>query len=152
MGAGHLDLELGEFVQVADSLHCYEEDLKVFTIQGGEAPRATSRIALPRREAREVLVEAMKLLELLASEGLKPREFERVALSVDLPTGYRDLLSIVSSDSARRRGWADLAGAAAATCTDRLLQEAWRGWKENRAQAALLGKKPAVGRAASLGG
>jgi thymidylate synthase len=144
--AGCLGLELGEFVQVADSLHCYEDDLRVYSLSSEKVPRATSRIALPKQEAREALNEAVATSERLAGEALTPGEFERLALRSNLSPGYSDFLSIVAADSARRRGWSELASAAVAACADAVLQKAWRAWEENRLHATALRHKPALRR------
>ncbi len=130
--AGCLGLDLGEYMQVSDSLHVYVQDLNSFSIAGpGQAPSATASLLLGRREAARVLREMVVLLERLSSGDLTI-QCARKILSDGLPAGYGDFLAIAAADSARRRGWGDLQAEAADGCTDPLLKAAWTNWSERK--------------------
>jgi thymidylate synthase len=136
--AGCLGVEVGDFVLVADSLHAYQKDIRAFQIAPISAPPSGIRISLPRADAKAALDASVSILDRLAGPDLEQLEFQSLLEAGSLPAGYADLVRVAAADSARRRGWPDLARAAAELCTDELLRTAWYRWDSDRATAAAL--------------
>jgi len=131
--AGCLGVDVGDYVHVADSLHCYDADIDRFSaVPSNGDQTGQMRIDLPRSEANRALAEVVTCLDALASPGLDKDAFIALLFSNELPDGHRDMLSIAAADSARRRGWIDLQETASAACRDADLLRSWRLWETSR--------------------
>ena len=130
--SGCLELALGDFVLVTDSLHAYHNDLSNFSIERVSGTISKCIISLPRKDASIVLTQCLDMLEHLADSSLTQGKFLEILCRDDIPSGHADLVRIAAADSARRRGWPELANRAANACSDSLLREAWASWARDR--------------------
>ncbi|MDX8527753.1 thymidylate synthase [Mesorhizobium sp. MSK_1335] len=138
--AGCLGLEVGEFVLVADSLHAYQDDIGKFSIVPSSLPPSECRIALTKDLAAITLGRCVDLLDKLADTRLTKDCFHEIVRASNIPAGHADLLRIAAADSARRRGWLELADRAVDACTDSFLREAWSLWASDRSTAQRGGR------------
>jgi thymidylate synthase len=127
--AGWLGVEVGAYCHVSDSLHVYEKDaadLQAFT-PVEEAP-STDSLALAREESEVVLSEMDRLMTTMTIPDMSREALLSLMSSVQLPPAYQNLLRVVAADSARRRGWIEVAGDLMIGCSNPALSQAWEGW------------------------
>lgn len=129
--AGWLGLELGNYVQVSDSLHLYEKDLSSMSV-GAVRPLVypEDRLALPKAEFDEVLRSLGVGMDRLRLDTLTPTAFLHLIEAVSVPESWANLFRIAAADAARRRGWEEESEAAADACTSPCLSTAWKSWVE----------------------
>jgi thymidylate synthase len=131
MLSGWLAVTPGGYHQLSDSLHVYSKDLEAVrsSVRTVPGPRSTDSFALDRRAWDKVMPDIMNRLELLTRENLSPSEFRTVAFSHDIPAAYNNAVLIAAADSARRRGWHELAEDCIGECTNPALAHLWSRWR-----------------------
>lgn len=129
--AGWLEVEVGSFVLMTDSLHLYKGDIEKLTV-AERTPIATNNdlLNLKKNEFDRVLALIGEAMDELRSPPLLPARFTQLIERTDLPTGWHNLLRIVAADSARRRNWLDEMELASVSNTNAMLDAAWRAWRE----------------------
>lgn len=128
--AGWLGLEPGNYVQVSDSLHLYENGLTSMSVAETPPPLYPEEsLALPKAEFEQVLECIGDAMDRLRAKDLKPEEVRRMTEAPSVPEAWANLLRIAAADATRRRGWQDDAMAAAATCTNAGLRASWEAWR-----------------------
>jgi len=129
--AGWLGVKIGSYIQLSNSLHCYEHDVENFQIsEVKKVVTNTDDLSLPKEEADEALLVVEKSMDRCREADLKVEEFSRLLNCENIPEGYRNMFLIVAADSARRRGWNDQVQEAISNCTNRCLVAAWSNWSE----------------------
>jgi thymidylate synthase len=131
MLSGWLGVSPGGYYQLSDSLHVYSKDLEAVrsSIQSVTGPRSTDSFALDRRTWDKVMPETIARLESLTRENLSPLEFKSVSFGRDLPAAYDNSVLVAAADSARRRGWHDLAEDCIGRCTNPAIVYLWSRWR-----------------------
>jgi thymidylate synthase len=131
MLSGWLGVSPGGYYQLSDSLHVYSKDLAAVrsSVETVPGPRSTDSFALDRRTWDRVIPDTMSRLKSLTRENLIQSEFKATALSRDVPPAYNNAVVIAAADSARRRGWHELAEDCIAQCTNSALVHLWLRWR-----------------------
>jgi thymidylate synthase len=129
MLSGWLAVAPGGYHQLSDSLHVYSRDLEAVRSSVQTDPRSTDSFALDRRAWDEVMPDTMTRLELLTRENLSRSEFRTIAFSHDIPAAYNNAVLVAAADSARRRGWHELAEDCIGHCTNPALAHLWSRWR-----------------------
>lgn len=126
--AGWLNVELGPYTHLSDSLHVYDADLKhLETIPALEIPLSADDLRLPMASSRAAWETLNNAVNALIVTSLTERELEDIATSsVEGP--MHNMLLIVSADSARRRGFHDLAIELSQRCSNPALSLGWSRW------------------------
>jgi thymidylate synthase len=131
MLSGWLGVSPGGYHQLSDSLHIYSRDLEAVrsSIPSLPGPRSTDSFALDRRTWDKVMPETVARLESLTRESLSRSEFKAIAFGRDMPAAYDNSVLVAAADSARRRGWHDLAEDSIYRCTNPALVYLWSRWR-----------------------
>lgn len=129
--AGWLEVEVGAYHHVSDSLHVYEKALdEGFGISPQqESVSNTDSVNLPKDISDGIIKNVMDSLEKLSQDGLQVEGFKHICMTGELPVGYRNLLLIAAAESARRRRWPDEMEYAASQCSNPALSMLWNNWK-----------------------
>jgi thymidylate synthase len=134
--SGWLGCDVGEYTQYCDSMHLYESDVEVFSVEKnleGMADVAES-LALPITESKLVITEMISSLNRMTTTELTEHSLNEIVLGNLLPPAYKNLLCIAAADCARRRGWLTLMDRVAGECTNRTLARAWEKWKTSKVE------------------
>jgi len=132
--AGWLGVELGNYVQVSDSLHFYEHDLERISVaEKQDAVANTDVLSLPKDDFDRMLIELGAIMDRLRAKDLTPEEFRGLVFDAKLPGGWQTALAIAAADSARRQNWREEMEEAADACTSPMLRAAWQAWLERQA-------------------
>lgn len=126
--AGWLNLELGSYHHWSDSLHVYAGDTKTFTSADVPSERNMDSLAMPTEQGNSLIVDLFARLQTLIRPSLSQNNVSELALLKDAPMAYRNLLAVLGAESARKRGFVDLAESLASSCTNRQLFQAWNRW------------------------
>lgn len=132
--AGWLGLQVGSYTQIADSLHVYESDLSNgLDYETGEYVASADSLCLPKPVFDIVLQDLVERTSDLTQHDLTRMKIQSVLEEEHLPLSYRNLLTVIAADGARRRGWPDLATEIMAGCTNPVLNELWKNWMSRKA-------------------
>lgn len=128
--AGWLDLEVGSYDHLSDSLHVYEDDfgaLEGFDRQATSASNKDS-LCLPKEESDGAFAALERCLDAMTDDCLREGRMRELVEGDGLPEAFKNFLRIAAADSARRRNWISLSEAMARECTNDILLQAWKEW------------------------
>lgn len=132
--AGWLGVEPGDYVQVSDSLHLYEQDMAKITVADAPIDRVnTESLALPKDDFDRMLVEMGAIMDRLRGTDLTSSELVALVEGSGFPAGWRSMLAIATADAARRRGWRDEMTQVANLCGSPMILAAWKAWLKRKA-------------------
>lgn len=127
--AGWLGVELSSYNQISNSLHLYEHDVQKIIIHQPDFEAANNdSLALPKGESDKVFEELLSAARNITSLAISTKQIcSRVRCSL-LPSSYRNILLLVTSEGCRRRGNNDEALALARECSNPVLRYAMERW------------------------
>lgn len=129
--AGWLDVEVGEYTHVADSLHVYNSDLEVAMHSKREdGDYNADSLAVPKVEFDLILPKMIESIAACADPEIRVTDLCALNRTVSVPESYRNLLMVVAAESARRRRWHDDAESIIRCCTNPTLVQLWRNWND----------------------
>lgn len=132
--AGWLGVTMGSYTQLSDSLHVYESDLDdVVSHATVEAPISEDNLLLPKGVSDPIWSNLNESVNELIVPGLRENDIEEIAMEPSTPA-VRNMLLVVAADSARRRGYDQLAKDLSGRCTNPLLSLASERWHERTMQ------------------
>lgn len=132
--AGWLGAGVGTYVHWSDSLHVYERDVthiacsELLSLQG-----SNDSLLLPKSEADVMWSGLNNCVTELAKEKLGESELDKIAGRAT-NRAAANILSIIAADSARRRGFSDLATELSGRCMNPLLSLGWTRWQSRTAR------------------
>lgn len=127
--AGWLSVEPGAYCHVSDSLHAYAKDaadLREFA--SVDAMPNSDSLSLKRDESGRVLSEMNKIMSAMIMPELSYEAFRSLMSPRQLPSAYQNLLNLVAADSARRKGWIQIASDLMAECNNPAITQVWEQW------------------------
>lgn len=127
--AGWLGVEPGAYCHVSDSLHAYakdDPDLREFA--SVDAMPNSDSLSLKRDDSERVLSEMNKIMSAMIMPELSYEAFRSLMSPRQLPPAYQNLLNLVAADSARRKGWTQIASDLMAECNNPALTQVWAKW------------------------
>jgi len=127
--AGWLNVKLGDYTHLSDSLHVYKSDQRHIRESIGTRPeRNVDVLSLPKRISERAFAELERRMLKLMAPGLTVEGIQRIVLPAGLPRGFVNLLLVVAADAARRRGWAKVAQRIMQKCSNPVLKQLWARW------------------------
>jgi thymidylate synthase len=127
--AGWLGVELGSYNHLSDSLHLYESDAKLVTVNVADRIEPnTDSLCLSKEASDAVFAKANELVEAMTKPRLSQDELYALLTRPGIPVAFKNLLSIVAAEAARKRGWMPLAQALADESPNPVLKQAWKRW------------------------
>lgn len=127
--AGWIGVEVGQYVQISDSLHLYERDLESMGVEERFLPESTDRFVEPRGLSLLLFRELGELMDRLRSPVLSATQCIQEALAFEGPSAYRNIAIVVAADAVRRRGGVRTYGELIDRCDNPALVEMWRAWQ-----------------------
>lgn len=134
--AGWLDLEMGSYCQISDSLHLYESDLgeidRTCLIENRMNLLNSDDLRLSKKDWDQVFWDAFNSMELMSDQALTINQFNKIISKGSLPKSYANLIFVAAADCARRHGWIDEMDESISLCDNKLLVEVWDQWKKRK--------------------
>ena len=130
--SGWLNIDVGEYTHIADSLHVYLRDAdKTFAYATMPEASNTDSLAAPYEKSQGYWGELNQCVNEL-SRARTSSEIERIVISRVLPKAYSNILKIIAADAARRSGNADLAREFGEQCDNPVLRTCWERWYDRQ--------------------
>lgn len=127
--AGWLNVEPGSYNQISDSLHLYQEDIKLVKADlPGDVAQNTDSLCLLKEESDVVLAKLNSCIEAMIAPHLTQETLQMLLDKADVPTSYHNLLLVVGAEASRRRGWLNLAQTLMMKCSNPVLTQVWERW------------------------
>jgi thymidylate synthase len=127
--AGWLNINVGSYNHVSDSLHVYERDLG--RMESEPQPNLTENadsLALPKQDFDFVLSELETNGNCIIDDNIAAESLLDTVRSCKLPTAYRNILCVLSAEGARKRDRSDLVGEIMGFCTNPAYTQLWERW------------------------
>jgi thymidylate synthase len=127
--AGWLDVELGSYNHISDSLHLYQRDAELFNVNfSSSVERNTDSLRLPKEASDAVIAKVNQLVDSMTAKNLSQEDLQLMLAQLAIPVAFQNLLHIVAAEAARKRGWIFLVQTIINNCTNPILIQAWERW------------------------
>lgn len=127
--AGWLELELGPYTHLSDSLHLYERDAKnVYRFENVGIQSNGDTLQLPEKKSRRVFLEIYRRMVQMTNRSLTKRDLLGLAKPGSLPPAYQSMVLVVTAEAARRRGWLEVSHALVSDCANPVYKQLWVRW------------------------
>lgn len=127
--AGWLDLQMGSYNQLSDSLHVYEDSLALIHDDSSKVDIPnTDALALPYDESQRVFGYLASVVEELIAESLSVEALVDLVTDADVPKAYKNWLCLLCAESARRRRDVTVANALISYCSNESLSLLFHNW------------------------
>jgi len=127
--AGWLEINLGSYYHLSNSLHVYQDrtgsDLQISNVD--VAPN-TDSLAIPKEESDVVFTILYSDIQKMMSSDLSPDQLLHISIDTDVPKAYKNILLVIASEAARRRGWIDLSKSLMENCSNPIFIQTWERW------------------------
>jgi thymidylate synthase len=145
--AGWIGVDVGEYLQVSDSLHVYEDhwsQIQASVRRGAsEIGRNNESLSLTQQLSEVVFTTLDRSARLLSSGTLSQGETRNLVGRLDIPKAYHNWMLVLAAEASRRRGWGQLAVELMVDCTNEALSYSWELWLDrvtaNRPEVAAVG-------------
>ena len=133
--AGWLNLELGAYHHLSDSLHVYNVDwehiVETPLVQSEELHRFNPDVlSLEKSECEAVFAQMAACLDRIVSERIPTEKLPNLLCSYDFPRAYLNMMCIAAAESARRRQEKEVMDELVRGCKNPLYTEMFRRWVE----------------------
>lgn len=127
--AGWLNVGIGEYNQISNSLHVYERDL-LYIESSQEAPTIfnTDSLAFPKDESDRCFQQLELSIERIIDPTIQGNSLVTMLQRCDLPMSFRNLLCILCAEGARRREDLDLINNLICECTNPVYKYLYGRW------------------------
>jgi thymidylate synthase len=127
--AGWLDLELGDYNQISNSLHVYMRDLdRIYNSQPKPVPVNDDSLAYPRETSEQHFRELANHIETIIDPAQTTETLIAVVNSTKLPRPFRNILCILCAEGARRRHRDDAIDPIIRICTNSVFRYLYGEW------------------------
>jgi thymidylate synthase len=127
--AGWLEIHMGSYHHLSDSLHVYDEELPgVMAALPESSEENTDSLSLSKDYFELVFPQLLSCADRITDESVPAEELARAAHLAVLPNGYRNILFVLSAEGARRRGQKRIMVEMIDACTNSLYQRLYRRW------------------------
>jgi thymidylate synthase len=138
--AGWLEVDVGSYCQISDSLHVYEKDYQaVKKFVPMQASPNTDTLSVPKAESEKLFSELSQRIDLFINENISKPEHLRLSVWAQASPAFQNMLRVVSAEAARRRNWPDEAQSIMDECTNPTFVQSWNRWV-NRVAGNISGK------------
>jgi thymidylate synthase len=127
--AGWLGLKLGEYNQISNSLHVYEQDLEYISDSSSEQfALNVDSLAFPKEESDEYFNKLAHNIETIINERVPADELVSMVRASNLPQSFRNMLAILCAEGARRRLQTGILNVVMNECTNPVYNYLYKCW------------------------
>lgn len=127
--AGWLNVEVGSYNQISDSLHLYQDSENfIHNAVKAKVKTNTDRIGIEKQRSEALFGELKDKVYLLIGESLSLEEHTNLSDWNTAPKAFQNLLSLLSAEAARRRGWTEPSQNIMKNCSNPILNQVWLNW------------------------
>jgi thymidylate synthase len=130
--AGWLELELGSYNQISDSLHLYEHDAEKFQISETKTIQNNDNLSVSKELSDKYFKVIFDKMHKFADKNITQTQFiKETELRYD-NTSYQNMLLVIAADAARRKKWLDISVELMHKCSNPILSYLWSRWDERK--------------------
>jgi len=127
--AGWLDLQVGSYNQLSDSLHIYQRDFKQIDASFTCHPQPnTDSLAHPRTESEGAFAEIATKVEQIISPTARSTDLIETALGSSLSIPFKNIVLVLTAEGLRRRGSVESANEVISGCTNPVYRQMFSQW------------------------
>jgi thymidylate synthase len=127
--AGWLDIGVGSYNHISDSLHVYERDIeKLQPYSSVSMARNSDSLAAPYEESMKFWTQLSSATDRLVAGSLTISDHKHILTEAEYPTSYHNFLRVLVAESLRRTEGLDEAEEVMTECINPALQQVWRLW------------------------
>lgn len=134
--AGWLELEVGTYNHLSDSLHLYLENEDNFeTFKETVLEQNTDDLRLKKSESERIFKEFSDKIDLIVENNYSEKDLKDIFSWKKAPKPYKNLLSIICAEAARKADYYDLSDEFIAKSENLLFRQLWNLWTERFSQS-----------------
>lgn len=127
--AGWLGSKVGEYNQISNSLHVYEQDLEYISGPSSDQPAVNDdSLAFPKEESDEYFNELASNIETIIDEKVPANELVLMASKSNLPPSFRNMLAVLCAEGVRRRSQKGVLNDVMSECTNAVYNYLYKCW------------------------
>ena len=128
--AGWLDVKVGCYNQIADSLHIYDEDQNSLedSVPTNHVERNEDSLRLPKDTSDKFFAGLEERVVAFISERLQRNEHQEASKWYDAPEAIQNILCVLAAEAARRRQWIDMSVDIMQECSNPAYNQLWAHW------------------------
>ena len=127
--AGWLGLELGEYNQISNSLHVYEQDFRHVQSSHQEPSAINSdSLGFAKRESDEYFRELAEKIAIIIDQRIPTKTLLTTLRQSKLPQSFRNMLCVLCAEGARRREQQDVINDVMLDCTNSAYKQLYDNW------------------------
>ena len=129
--AGWLDLEIGEYNQISNSLHVYDSDLEnIRSSDPKRSPLNTDSLRFPKETSDKSFQELADKIESIIHHEISAESLLNTVRQSELPSSFHNMLIVLCAEGARRRQHMTVADKIIADCTNPAYKYLYERWIE----------------------
>ncbi len=129
--SGWLGLKLGSYNQISDSLHVYNDGIPSIQCSARLAVCCNSdSLCLPKKQSERVFLEMAKVTQAIIRPSTGESQLVKLAAGFDGPQAYRNIISVLCAEAARRRKKEMVAGEIMSGCDNPVYAQMFQRWSE----------------------
>lgn len=127
--AGWLNLEVGTYNHLSDSLHLYIDNQDKYGIsEVTELVHSTDDLRLKKSESEKIFKEFSGKIDSIVENNYSEKDLKELFIWDGAPRAYKNLLSIICAEAARKVDYYDLSDEFISKCDNPLLRYFWKLW------------------------
>jgi len=129
--AGWLDVRVGSYNHVSDSLHLYTASNDWLNSTDDIKPELNSdSLALPKEDSEAAFAELSRLTERIIDSQTSAEHIVTLLRKATVPAAYKNIARVLCAEGARKRGRLDSAREVMGECSNPIFLQLWRRWVE----------------------
>lgn len=127
--AGWLQVDVGEYVQLSDSLHVYEDSLEFYRRRARVVPLIhDDSVAVDKTTADSCWRELSLRVDRMIDPALKESEVFDLMVWADAPRAFQNILLVLCAECARRRHYTNALKSSMELCMSPTYKQLWARW------------------------
>ena len=129
--AGWLEVEVGPYYQISDSLHIYDRDYShLEDVVVVNMPKDSDSLALSKQKSELTFAELARNVDIIIDESASTSDLETMQRDSQLPTAFRNMLCVLCAEGARRRSGVEKSREMMRSCTNPVFALLFDRWLE----------------------
>jgi thymidylate synthase len=129
--ASWLEIEIGSYNHLSDSLHIYEHDDAFYSTESSNIFN-TDSLAIKKEDYRRVVGSIYEKMCMISSQCVSADKLQKLALEDTGYNSYNNILRIICVYAAYKYGYQNEKNNILASCTNQLYRNLWEGWEKSK--------------------
>ncbi len=127
--AGWLNIEVGSYNQLSDSLHLYTRNLKEFPkFKDVKIEKNNDILSVNKKLSTKLFKKFAEIIEKIINTNVSRQKLITLSNWKNAPESYLNLLRIILAEAARKNNYYDLSKNFISDCSNKMLKQVWNNW------------------------